>query len=365
MGSNEMCEFPESARSVGTCTEALSEVLRPDCITILVTTSPIPSHPSPVLLRALFASFRRHLPSLKGCPSLIVCDGYRRADGKPQLCSEDAYNQFLEAVDERVHSGEFGACRVLKLSGKHGYGRALQIALAQVQTEFVLVMQHDWLFVKEMDMHRAVEAMREDPSIKYIGMQSMTTLDYARRMEVRYQITLPHTHIVAGVPLTPQLLWYDKPHLCRVSHYLNVVLKDAPCDVGEVPEARYGLALMWPALRSADNISDTHNHFGTFFWDVGAEVVYHLSGRKLHAEPYDSEIPELELRGAAHATVTYTAVAADRVAHIPGLSMPVKRESSSRFKGRCFLCGEKGHSKLNCALRGDVGPAQGQVLAGC
>merc|ERR1719401_1853339 len=112
-------------------------------VTIVITTSPIPSHPSPALLRALFASFRERLPGLERCPRVLVCDGYRRASGggKQQLCSEDAYNEFLAEVDRLVASGEFGeSCRALRLQTAHGYGLALGQALEIVSTEFVLIV---------------------------------------------------------------------------------------------------------------------------------------------------------------------------------------------------------------------------------
>lgn len=41
------------------------------------------------------------------------------------------------------------------------YGLALEAALAEVETEFVLVVQHDWLFVRDADVRAAARASRE------------------------------------------------------------------------------------------------------------------------------------------------------------------------------------------------------------
>eukprot|EP00438_Fugacium_kawagutii_P034099 Skav232059 [mRNA] locus=scaffold1641:102635:104339:- [translate_table: standard] len=96
---------------------------------------------------------------------------------------------------------------------------------------------------------------------------------------------------------------------------------------------------------------EEHLHYGTFFWDVGAEVVYHLSGRKLLAEDAAErrDVPE-GLYGVATATATFTAVAAGRTMYVAGLALPKAKGGSGRFKGRCYVCGERGHSKSNCSM---------------
>mmetsp|Transcript_56629 Transcript_56629/g.184205 ORF Transcript_56629/g.184205 Transcript_56629/m.184205 type:complete len:375 (+) Transcript_56629:152-1276(+) len=370
-------------------------------LTIVVTTSPIPSHPSPALLRALFASFAAHLPGFERCPRVLVCDGYRRptAGGKPQLCSEEAYNGFLDEVDRLSATGTLGPCRVLRLESVHGYGLALGRALEVVETEFVLVVQHDWLLVQNTDLCAAMSAMDSDGEVKCIALQSLTTLGYAKRLRVRYNIELPPSREVCGLTLTPQLFWYDKPHICRAQHYREVVLRNAPNGVGECPERKYGLEFMWPRLLAAgDRLEEVHREFGVFFWDVGAEVIYHLSGRKLRAAeelPTGSAVGSdaapsaaavvAELHGEARATTAggYTAAAAERAALVPGLALAKgaearisaaqgegPRQHAAKFKGRCFICGLKGHSKLLCPAR-PIEPGlppeecSRQVIAGC
>lgn len=240
------------------------------------------------------------------------------------------------------------------------YGLALGAALDLVSTEFVLVVQHDWLFVRDADVAAAVSAMGEDRSVKYVGMQSLTTLDYARRMRVRYGLELPPARRVGQLLLAPQLLWYDKPHLCRLDHYREV-LQAANMGVCECPERKYGVELMWPILRNATDLEQEHRRFGTFFWETGSEVVYHLSGRKLHADDADASDPcarqpalAAELREAWHASATFTVAAAERTACVAGLARPRtdKEPSGRRFKGACFICGERGHSKAHCERRG-------------
>jgi len=164
---------------------------------------------------------------------------------------------------------------------------------------------------------------------------------------------------------------------------------------------------MWPQLLQAGHrLDEVHRTFGTYFWDVGAEVTYHLSGRKLKAADPSAEpssasasasasaapfsltttttttntpavvLPSgpAALSGEARCTGTYTAAAAERAAVVAGLAMIVKEPkpegSGPKFKGRCFICGLKGHSKVLCPERSqaELVPPETHaagVIAGC
>ncbi|OLP83168.1 hypothetical protein AK812_SmicGene36108 [Symbiodinium microadriaticum] len=67
----------------------------------------------------------------------------------------------------------------------------------------------------------------------------------------------------------------------------------------------------------------------------------------------------------ATTTATFTAVAAQRTMEVTGLSAPEPKGHMGRFKGRCYLCGEKGHSKSHCKLHGDLPKGPPEVVAGC
>ena len=77
-------------------------------LTIVVTTSPIPSMPSTALLQALLRSFE-HVHDLSGCRVIVVCDGIGevlRAEQKPNWkCSRvnpehvAAYKEYTSNVE--------------------------------------------------------------------------------------------------------------------------------------------------------------------------------------------------------------------------------------------------------------------------
>lgn len=65
---------------------------------------------------------------------------------------------------------------VLVLPSHHGFAGAVQAAVRKVSTEFVLVVQHDWLFQGAgFDVAAAMRAMSADTRLKYVAAQSLAT----------------------------------------------------------------------------------------------------------------------------------------------------------------------------------------------
>ena len=67
----------------------------------------------------------------------------------------------LRQLSKEPSSPLFGA-QVLELEGRHGFGLALQEGMKLVSTEFVMVAQHDWVFVrKSLDLRAAIRTMEQ------------------------------------------------------------------------------------------------------------------------------------------------------------------------------------------------------------
>jgi hypothetical protein len=60
-------------------TPAGGTALLRDRLTVVVTTSPVPSNPSTAMIEELFQSFAM-CPGLSACRKIIVCDGFNVGD---------------------------------------------------------------------------------------------------------------------------------------------------------------------------------------------------------------------------------------------------------------------------------------------
>ena len=129
-------------------------------LTILVQTSPVPSHPSTALLDALFRSFDRHVKDIRRLAKIyILCDGYdeveddgesddkandkqKRKDGtKRGRVTRDVASRYREhlkllraKIDQPPFSGSASGCddtigpSLIELPERHGSACAIKAA---------------------------------------------------------------------------------------------------------------------------------------------------------------------------------------------------------------------------------------------
>jgi hypothetical protein len=171
-------------------------------LTIIVTTSPIKSHPATELLERTFATFPLGGRDFVQCPKVIVCDGFRKQEGefvsKKHNCAkqkmrngivndEQAGNyavfkdrlKVLCASAATTADSPFCHTTVKELPERMGYGFALRHALRHcVTTPFVCVIQHDRTFMRPTPMEDVVHAMWRHRQIKYTGISMRSNLVY-------------------------------------------------------------------------------------------------------------------------------------------------------------------------------------------
>jgi hypothetical protein len=216
-----------------------------DQVTVVITTSPVVSHPHLSLLEATLASFA-HAPDLHDCKVIIVADGWR-ARPKRDAASPDVdgaataprrkfaniskamrsgmvdeeyagrYEEMKERLTARCaadagkrwHPTEapFAGVHLLYLKERFGYGFALREALSRerglVSTRYVLVVQHDRTWLRYCPVAAIVSAMEASTTwsvpatpqpppgggggqvVKSVSIVTRSTLNYLRRIEGR------------------------------------------------------------------------------------------------------------------------------------------------------------------------------------
>ena len=181
----------------------------------------------------------------------------------------------------------------------------------------------------------------------------------------------------------PLLLLQDKPHLASAAYLRDFVYGEEHCPpVGGFPED--GLGQVQLADIRANGMA-AHARYRTFVLDQGSAVTYHISGRKMRAAPpcaagggasgakATPDAPDAAPAAADGACLVACTVlgeaasppeGADRGAHpagfvrgaawgsavVAGLDrVRAPAAAGTRpFRGRCFACGQKGHSKDHC-----------------
>ena len=342
-----MGTMPVPMPMTSTRTSTVHDVLQHQCpcqrmvplLTILIQTSPIPSHPSTALLEALFRSFDRHMKGIRSLAKIyILCDGFdevedddrvdgqsgdkKRKDGtKRGRVSRDVagrYREHLKQMRAKLDRPPFavapssscgdtcgasGDCQnsraveMIELPERHGSACAIKAAfdMGLVTTPFVMVAQHDNFFVSDVSLPSILEAMTHTEWIKCLHFISTATLDYVKKSRRRYGIDLEPfvRHDVDNLDgsLVPLLFWYGRTAISRTDYYNSFVLKERTLRVGDHFEELLGVE----ELRDIEKrgVAEAHPFWGNFVLDQGKEVLYHLSGRRVRAAAADPSSDEM------------------------------------------------------------------------
>lgn len=175
-----------------------------DILTIIVTTSPIRSHPSTEVMERTFETFSFGGEEFLKCPKVIICDGLRLQDESGKVSKKHAnekqalrngiattrqaenYEEFKRRLvtlcqgDDATRNPAFINTTVEQLTTRHGYGFALRHALQNcVTTPYVCVIQHDRTFMRPTPIVESMRAMwHHHRKIKYIGVSMRSNLIY-------------------------------------------------------------------------------------------------------------------------------------------------------------------------------------------
>ncbi|KAK7745819.1 hypothetical protein SLS53_002536 [Cytospora paraplurivora] len=251
-----------------------------EALTVIITTSPTPSAPSPELLESILDSFQNLCPALLSCKVVVVFDTFDRIAAENRLkkgsvtaegaASFPAYKENVKKLILQQFAGrgpevdtpmveeegeaEFGSpCmpgnstsfsvrrtedrRVIFIepSERLGFGLAVRSALRLVETPYVWVQQHDWILQASIPVQSILEVMMEsgeDAPVKYVCLPSPRMLGYAESPHVQSfpglrrlssSLKRDFTSSEGRIPLTPLFFWHDKTHIASTEHYLSSV----------------------------------------------------------------------------------------------------------------------------------------------
>ena len=374
-----------------------------DKLTILIQTSPIPSHPSTALLESLFRSFQK-ADGLLESRIVILADGVEEIiknkedisldeqqrqqpsevenikHGKASSETAENYGEHLKRLRKAVqdqnppfqpHSG--GSIELCELETRHGSAPAICVAMEEiVTTPLVMVCQHDNFFINETPFRHVVTAMIEEPFGLGIGANcihflSTATMNYQDKIKRRYNLDLSPVKVKSlQYDLVPLVFWYGRSHLTYSSYVRDYVL-NRPLAKGSHLEELLGEKQLHDILSkrrmSDEDAIKAHRQYGTYVLDQKIEVLYHLSGRRArqatdnhHQQTTLGEIGQGYTQGQGQRfqplDTSFTTARSCR-AVVPGLVLTMTDEetstpSSKKFKQKCFRCGMKGHSKKFC-----------------
>lgn len=273
-----------------------------DLLTIILTTSASPIHPSTELLERVVHSLRRHADALCPCRLIIVADGNKVGSrlnyraGRINTEAHKSYAKYKENLRALIAASTlpFERVELLELSTHHGFGFAVRAALEIVTTPLVCVVQHDRILLRDLDLGEIARfVLSSESRVGYVLLPTRATMDYPHRQRVRLgahgirpplscvePFALP---VADGKQLLPCLGWYDSTHISLRSHYVDFIFAAAPNAQRLITKGAFlenEIAPLQLAEIARDGMEEVVSKWRTYLYDdgVGSPLVGHLNG---------------------------------------------------------------------------------------
>jgi hypothetical protein len=193
-----------------------------DLLTVVVTASPIPSHPATDVIEQTVGSVLAQ-PALAGCEVVVACDGVR--PGCEHLAG--AYDEHLRRL--------VGLCRrrwralPLLADGWEHQALRLRAALARVRTPLVLVMEHDTPLVDwcgPTDWEGICRLVLGGGSVSETGVNVVRLLHEADVLDAHRHMTVDRLPVeLDGVPVYRTVQWSQRPHVAATGWYAALLAR--------------------------------------------------------------------------------------------------------------------------------------------
>ena len=221
---------------------------------IIITASYIPSHPSIEFIKCTIESLENI--HMKNYTQIILAHDYS---------TNSNFHTYLINLKEYI--ADKSHIQIV-ICDKHGHLTGnIRNAFELVQTEYVLIIQHDLPFIREFEIEKVIEDMTNNPELKHIRFNKRANIkvgsDAINDLFGKQLISLNYIYT-----RTPS--WSDNNHLCRTDYYRDIVLKE--CKNGKPMESY---------LITKSNTEVIHNKYGTYLLGQMNEPAYikHIDGR--------------------------------------------------------------------------------------
>jgi hypothetical protein len=136
-----------------------------------------------------------------------------------------------------------------------------------ITTEYVLIIQHDFPFIRDFEIEKVIQDMKINLELKYVrfNKRANTKVGWDALNDLFGKQIISQNYTYTRTPN-----WSDNNHLCRSDYYRDIILKE--CNDGKPMEAY---------LYYKSKTEEIHNKYGTYIFDEIDKPAYikHIDGR--------------------------------------------------------------------------------------
>lgn len=242
-------------------------------ITTVITSSPIPSHPTTDCIQEVLDSLKS-MRLLYDGPIIIALDG--NDESKVPNKYYDKYKENLVKITNHLKD-----CKIVSLDSKKFLSGNIMNAIKYVKTKYVLVLQHDFPFVQTFDPTEIMYVMEKNPQIKYVRFNKRKNnqfhgVDDVSPVSGKVECFSIFPKKDKKICFTKTLGWSDNNHIVRTDYYKNIIIpKMIELNSTSMEGAVMGLAQKEPLV------------YGTYIYGPldNEPMIQHIDGRQTTLSP--------------------------------------------------------------------------------
>lgn len=199
-----------------------------DRVTVLMPSSPIPSHPSLEIIAESIHHIRA-VPELEDVRVLVMLDGVR--EEQPERA--EAYAAYKRGLTQVVGfpGGLFEHCTLVEFERHTHQANMTRRALDMVATPLVYFVEHDTFAKGDIPWSAIDGIMGEEVPVVRFHIFHRVLDEHANLYE-------PEREWIGGVPLLRTRQWSQRPHLATTEYYRRVIAEWFPADCRTMIEDR-------------------------------------------------------------------------------------------------------------------------------
>jgi len=243
-------------------------------LNIIILSSPIPSNPSTEIIDKTINSL-----SLLRYPmdsKIILAHDYPQPESKNK---NDYFDYYENLKNKYSHRKNFIFTMAEKFSHMSGN---LKNAFNYVDAEYVLIVSHDFIFVRNVDLNLLISDMNKNSKLKHVRFNKRLNTpkggdcdDWPGFIKVFDKFS-----ISGNYRYTSTSCWSDINHISPANYYRDVIFKECRDGIA-LERCFYSKIKRIYKQNNFDLTVETHEKYGNFLFDSlnAKPYIYHTDGR--------------------------------------------------------------------------------------
>jgi len=182
-------------------------------LTIIITASFIKSHPDIKHIKEVIES----LKYLNADYDLILAHDYN---------DSPKYKGYINNLKEYIQ--DFKNTKIVIRDSQGHLTGNIRNSIPHVETEYILLVQHDLPFIRDVYIDKVIEDMEKYPDIKHLKFARANNQNLKNSTWDNKNNTYGYKTYKNNYKYTSVDSWSDNNHLCKLEYYEDIVLKECP-----------------------------------------------------------------------------------------------------------------------------------------